>query len=88
MKKLIFSAVTIAAFLAVPAKAQKALANGYPFSQVPFTSVKISPNTFWGARLNAVREVTIPLAFSKCQSEHRYKNFEMAAYTLKHPGHK
>ncbi len=88
MKKLIFSTVAIAAFLAVPAKAQKALANGYPFSQVPFTSVKISPNSFWGARLKAVREVTIPLAFSKCQSEHRYKNFEMAAYTLKHPGHK
>lgn len=88
MKKFIFSAVAVATFLTVPAKAQKTLANGYPFSQVPFTSVKISPNTFWGARLNAVREVTIPLAFSKCQSEHRYKNFEMAAYTLKHPGHK
>jgi DUF1680 family protein len=31
--------------------------------------------------------VTVPLAFSKCESEHRYKNFDMAAYTLKHPGH-
>ena len=61
--------------------------SGYPFTQVPFTSVKIAPNTFWGDRIQAAREVTIPLAFSKCESEHRYKNFEMAAYTLQHPGH-
>lgn len=61
--------------------------NGYPYTQVPFTAVKIAPNTFWGNRIQAAREVTIPLAFSKCESEHRYKNFEMAAYTLQHPGH-
>ncbi len=61
---------------------------GYPYAQVPFTSVKIEPSSFWGDRIRAVREVTIPLAFSKCESEHRYRNFEMAAYTLQHPGHK
>lgn len=61
--------------------------SGYPYTQVPFTSVKITPNTFWGDRIQASREVTIPLAFSKCETEHRYKNFEMAAYTLQHPGH-
>ena len=61
--------------------------NGYPYTQVPFTAVKIAPNTFWGDRIQAAREVTIPLAFSKCESERRYKNFEMAAYTLQHPGH-
>ena len=61
--------------------------SGYPYTQVPFTSVKITPGTFWGNRIHAAREVTIPLAFSKCESEHRYKNFEMAAYTLQHPGH-
>ena len=61
--------------------------NGYPIAQVPFTAVKVTPNTFWGDRIRAAREVTIPLAFSKCESEHRYKNFEMAAYTLQHPGH-
>lgn len=61
--------------------------NGYPISQVPFTAVKVTPNTFWGDRIHAAREVTIPLAFSKCESEHRYKNFEMAAYTLQHPNH-
>ena len=61
--------------------------NGYPISQVPFTAVKVTPHTFWGDRIKAAREVTIPLAFSKCASEHRYDNFSMAAYTLQHPGH-
>ena len=86
----IISAVLLSAVVAMPTMAQKntkVLSNGYPFTQVPFTSVKISQNTFWGARLKAAREVTVPLAFSKCQSEHRYKNFEMAAYTLQHPNH-
>jgi uncharacterized protein len=88
MKRFI-SAVLLSAAVAMPtmAQKQKTLGNGYPFTQVPFTSVKISQNTFWGARLQAAREVTVPLAFSKCESEHRYKNFEMAAYTLQHPNH-
>ena len=89
MKRFI-SAVLLSAAVAMPTMAQKnakTLSNGYPFTQVPFTSVKISQNTFWGARLKAAREVTVPLAFSKCESEHRYKNFEMAAYTLQHPNH-
>ena len=50
----------------------------YQVSQVPFTDVKIAENSFWGDRLKAAREVTIPLAFSKCESEGRYRNFEMA----------
>lgn len=90
MKHFLLTAAFIAA-ASVPAgakaKATTTVANGYPYSQVPFTSVKISQNSFWGARLKAAREVTVPLAFSKCESEHRYKNFEMAAYTLQHPGH-
>ncbi len=53
---------------------------GYPITQVPFTSVKIAPGTFWGQRIKAAREVTIPLAFSKCQSEGRYENFVRAAH--------
>ncbi len=53
---------------------------GYPITQVPFTSVRITPNTFWGQRVKAAREVTIPLAFSKCQSEGRYENFVRAAH--------
>ena len=88
--KTILTSIVLAAASIMPATAQKTktLSNGYPFSQVPFTSVKIAHDSFWGNRLQAAREVTIPLAFSKCETEHRYKNFEMAAYTLQHPGHK
>lgn len=90
MKHFILSAALLVATSAsVSAKTNtpKVMANGYPYTQVPFTSVKMVHNSFWGARLQAAREVTVPLAFSKCESEHRYKNFDMAAYTLKHPGH-
>ena len=48
--------------------------SGYPIGQVPFTDVKVSDD-FWGARLKASREVTIPLAFSKCEETGRYRNF-------------
>ena len=51
----------------------------YPISNVPFTQVKVAPNTFWGDRIRQSREVTIPLAFSKCQETDRYTNFEHAA---------
>ena len=85
MKKYLFAALAMLAWLS--SQAQTTRSNGYPYGQVPFTAVKITPGTFWGDRIRAAREVTIPLAFSKCESEHRYKNFEMAAYTLQHPGH-
>ena len=55
----------------------------YPIQPVPFTSVNIGQGTFWGQRVKAAREVTVPLAFSKCESEGRYKNFEIAARQLK-----
>ena len=48
MKRFI-SAVLLSAAVAMPTMAQKSnkvLSNGYPFTQVPFTSVKISQNTF------------------------------------------
>lgn len=70
------------AFVTVSAAAARkdTPSTGYPITQVPFTSVKITPNTFWGQRVKAAREVTIPLAFSKCQSEGRYENFVRAAH--------
>lgn len=55
---------------------------GYPIQPVPFTSVKVQEGTFWGQRLEASRTTTIPLAFSKCESEGRYTNFERAAAAL------
>ena len=52
---------------------------GYPITPFQFTSVKVGDG-FWGQRLKASREVTIPLAFSKCEETGRYENFVKAAH--------
>jgi hypothetical protein len=80
MKRFLFSLVTFNLSL-LTGVAQ----TGYPITPVPFTAVKVTPGTFWGQRLEASRNTTIPLAFSKCESEGRYKNFENAAQHLKDP---
>ena len=80
MRKTII-ALALAALTATAAEAKKQQeSTGYPITQVPFTSVKISQGTFWGQRIKAARDVTIPLAFSKCESEGRYENFVKAAH--------
>ena len=56
--------------------------SGYPIDPVPFTNVKVAQNSFWGQRLQASREVTIPLAFSKCEETGRYDNFVKAAQQM------
>ena len=63
-------------------QSEKNQKHGYPIDPVPFTSVKIT-DSFWGQRLKTSREVTIPLAFRKCEETGRYKNFEMAAHPSK-----
>lgn len=81
MKKILMTSA-LAALALMPASAQKVnkSSGGYPITPVPFTSVKVWNNTFWGQRIETSRKVTIPLAFSKCESEGRYKNFERAAH--------
>ncbi|MDR2914597.1 MAG: glycoside hydrolase family 127 protein [Tannerella sp.] len=77
MKKVIITA--LAATMICSAQAQKKTeSGGYPITPVPFTSVKVT-DAFWGQRLKASREVTIPLAFSKCEETGRYENFVKAA---------
>ena len=76
MKKIILSIIVAAATLS--GQAQKSESHGYPYDPVPFTSVKVT-DAFWGQRLQASREVTIPLAFSKCEETGRYENFVKAA---------
>lgn len=82
MKKLI--AIIAAAAMTVSAGAQDKN-GGYPITQVPFTKVKVAQNTFWGQRLQASQDVTIPLAFSKCEETGRYTNFSNAAEHIKNP---
>lgn len=79
MKKLVVSALLLS-FIGGGVYAQKkAQTHGYSIDPVPFTSVKVD-DSFWGQRLKASREVTIPLAFSKCEETGRYRNFELAAH--------
>ena len=80
MKKIITLSMLAAAALLTISAQKNIHAAGYPITPVPFTSVKVWNNTFWGQRLETSRKVTIPLAFSKCESEGRYKNFERAAH--------
>lgn len=76
MKKLI--SVLTCTVLLTPSYADDR-AGKYPIDPVPFTSVKVT-DQFWGQRLKANREVTIPLAFSKCEETGRYDNFVKAAH--------
>ena len=69
--------IVLLTFTCMTGKAQ--LNHGYPIEPVPFTSVKVT-DSFWGQRLKASREVTIPLAFSKCEETGRYENFVKAAH--------
>ena len=78
MRKVLVTTLLVAATLSSQAQVKKQ-SHGYPIDPVPFTSVKVT-DSFWGQRLNASREVTIPLAFSKCEETGRYQNFVNAAH--------
>ncbi|HPA87172.1 MAG TPA: glycoside hydrolase family 127 protein [Bacteroidales bacterium] len=49
----------------------------YPIRPVSFTSVKLTDD-FWAPRIMKNASVTIPIAFSYCESSGRIKNFEIA----------
>ena len=70
--------IVLAAAVCIGSGAQTKGSHGYPITPVPFTKVKVT-DSFWGQRLKASRDVTIPLAFSKCEETGRYTNFEKAA---------
>ena len=82
MKKILALALTLVCTASAFAEGNK---DGYPITQVPFTAVKVTPGTFWGQRLQASRDVTIPLAFNKSEETDRYKNFQQAAEKLQNP---
>lgn len=80
MRKVLVTTLLVAATVGSQAQV-KNQSHGYPIDPVPFTSVKVT-DSFWGQRLNASREVTIPLAFSKCEETGRYQNFVNAAHPV------
>jgi len=77
-KTILISSLLLVCATTLDAK-QEQQSTGYPINPVPFTSVKVT-DAFWGQRLKASREVTIPLAFSKCEETGRYDNFVKAAH--------
>ncbi len=76
MKQIAISLTLVLFLLGGKAQGQN---GGYPINSVPFTSVKVT-DIFWGQRLKASREVTIPSSFRKCQESGRYENFVKAAH--------
>ena len=85
MKRILTIMLVVGMTITASAEKKQTSAHGYPINPVPFTSVKVTPGTFWGQRLEASRKVTIPLAFSKCEETGRYTNFSNAAQHLKDP---
>lgn len=81
MKKTIAAIAALSATLLLCSASGDKNQGGYPISPVQFTSVKVN-DAFWGQRLKASREVTIPLAFSKCEETGRYENFVKAAQQM------
>ena len=75
MKNIIRTVILCSAFV----QGAYAQSGKYPIDPVPFTSVKVTDG-FWAQRLKANREVTIPLAFRKCEESGRYENFIKAAH--------
>lgn len=79
LKGIAAAMICAAAFNAQAENASIPAASGYPINPVAFTKVKVT-DKFWGQRLDACRNVTIPLAFSKCEESGRYANFVKAAH--------
>lgn len=80
MKRLFQVALMLSLTISAGAKTKSTDSyHGYPINPVNFTKVKVT-DKFWGQRLDASRNVTIPLAFSKCEESGRYDNFIKAAH--------
>ena len=56
----------------------KAQQSDYPYTAVPFTSVKLN-DQFWLPRIKTNQTITIPASFERCDKTGRVKNFIMAA---------
>jgi hypothetical protein len=78
MRNLIKIFLATGLILSFSACSNKKSVADYPIQPVPFTSVKVTDN-FWAPRIKKNALVTIPIAFSYCESTGRVKNFDIAA---------
>lgn len=77
MKEFSNHLIAIAGIAALLTGCAKNTYEDYPIQPVPFTSVRLTDN-FWAPRIRKNATVTIPIAFSYCESSGRVKNFEIA----------
>jgi DUF1680 family protein len=77
MRKSIFAIPLTLVTLLLLSSCSGKVEQDYPIEPVPFTSVKVTDN-FWAPRIKKNATVTIPIAFSYCESSGRVKNFEIA----------
>lgn len=78
-KSVLFFAAVLCALQGFARNEVSQISANYPITPVPFTSVKVDDG-FWNARLQASRDVTIPLAFRKSEETGRIDNFVRAAH--------
>ena len=78
-KSVLFFAAVLCALQGFARNEVSQISVNYPITPVPFTSVKVDDG-FWNARLQASRDVTIPLAFRKSEETGRIDNFVRAAH--------
>jgi len=76
MRRLVSLHVLFAGVLCLTNCSKQSTAD-YPILPVPFTAVKLT-DSFWAPRIKKNADVTIPIAFSYCESTGRVKNFEIA----------
>ena len=68
--------IPLSLFVLGGCKTEKAI-NDYPITPVTFRNVNVK-DEFWRKRIDVNKEVTIPIAFSHCETTGRIKNFQIA----------
>jgi uncharacterized protein len=77
MKKLFKLLIFLTGLILLFSGCSKHKKADYPIQPVPFTSVKVTDD-FWAPRIKKNSTITIPIAFSYCESSGRVRNFEIA----------
>ncbi|MDR2841111.1 MAG: glycoside hydrolase family 127 protein [Paludibacter sp.] len=72
MKKLLFT--IIYCVLMSVLSAQSLEIENYPIKKIDLRNVKLTDN-FWLIKIRQIQQVTIPVAFERCEAEGRFENF-------------
>ncbi|MDR1722396.1 MAG: glycoside hydrolase family 127 protein [Tannerella sp.] len=56
--------------------------NDYPIEKIDLRDIKLTDN-FWRPKIRQIQDVTIPVAFERCEAEGRFENFITAEAVMK-----